>query len=287
MSWSRRFLARTAFLKVRAFLSCQRLYTTAPRQILGMTCSGTLRFHVLPAQVMKASQDVAGMVTPNLCWIPCQWKPIRCSNCSTFGHDCNRVANLRPGFGAHRMNPNQSYRPTPNIDHHNRDREGVWQVVQRKDKVKKTVQGVGMDVSLRVPTQAFEATNRGKCQMNQAPKRGLSHNSEGCGASSSEHVLYSITDSPSTCENRTSAVPINNSFNGLIPYVYERDDDGPIDGCVGGPLKEGNHEEDDTDEKFQEAVEAMDVSTPISARQMKKEAKLLFSGSRPKGRHRS
>ena len=110
------------------------------------------------------------------------------------------------------MNPVQSY-PTSS----NRDREGVWQVVQRKDKGEKIVEGAGMVVSLRASPQHLAAIDMDYFQSYQVPGRVTSTNLEGCGASSSKYVLYSISDTPSICENRTSIVPINNSFNGIIP----------------------------------------------------------------------
>ena len=69
--------------------------------------------------------------------------------------------------------------------------------------------------------------------------------------------------------------------------MYDREDNAPLDDCVGRFVEEGSHEEDDAIENPQEAAITAAIASPISARQKKKEAKMLFSGSRPKGRHRS
>ena len=124
----------------------------------------------------------------------------------------------RPRRVTQRMNLVQSYMPTPN----DRDGDEVWQVVRRRDKGKNIVEGTSVDMSARVSPQCHATTGRGYVQVNQVPDRVNSPNLEGCGASSSEHVLYSITNILSVCVNRTSTVPINNSFNGLIPYMYNR-----------------------------------------------------------------
>ena len=206
-----------------------------------------------------------------------QWMPIRCAKCSMFGHNCNKVASKTQGYTAHRANPAQTYYPTPSLNHHNMVKQDVWQVVQKKDKGKKIVEGAELDMITIASTQRLKANNR-----ERSP--GL----EGCVASSSEHILYSFNNVPTICENRTSTVPIDNSFNGLIPYVYDREDNGPLDDAEGRSLEEGSHEEDDTNENPHEtAVAVAAIATPISARQKKREAKMLFSGSRPKGRHRS
>ena len=157
------------------------------------------------------SEDRNGNTTLLDIAVEYQWMPIQCSKCSTFGYDYNKVASQKIGYGAHRVNPAQSYHPTPSLNHHNRVKEGVWQVVQGKDKGKKIVEGADLEVSTSMSTT--KANNRER-------SLGL----EGCVASSSEHVLYSINNLPSICENRTSTVPIDNSFNGLIPYVYDRED---------------------------------------------------------------
>ena len=57
-----------------------------------------------------------------------QWRPSRCSSCSTFGHDCSRVANQRPSHAALRSIPSQSG-PIPTRNRHNMAKAGVWQVV--------------------------------------------------------------------------------------------------------------------------------------------------------------
>ena len=71
---------------------------------------------------------------------------------------------------------------------------------------------------------------------------------------------------------------------GSISYIY----DTKASDCSGNPTVVEFHEVEETngesDESKEVEVEEAFVR-PISARQRKKEAKMLFSGSRPKGRH--
>ena len=68
-----------------------------------------------------------------------QWIPSRCSTCSTFGHDCNKVASARTGQVAHRAKPTQAGYPTSTLKSHNKAQEGGWKVVNRRDKGKHKV----------------------------------------------------------------------------------------------------------------------------------------------------
>ena len=85
----------------------------------------------------------------------------------------------------------------------------------------------------------------------------------------------------------SNPVQIQNSFNGLIPYEYDREDHVPEDGCLGNSQNEDTIEKDDIIETLNEVETETAFASPISARQRKREAKMLFSGNRPKGRHRS
>ena len=174
------------------------------------------------------------------------------------------------------MNPAQSYHPTPSLNRHNTAKDGVWQVVHIKDKGKRIVEGIDLEVSARVSSHGLKATDRVR-----------SFGITGCDASSSDYVLCSVNHLSFIYENRTSTIPIDNSFNGLIPYVYDIEDNSPLDDCVRRSQEEGSHEEDDTNEKTPEIVAVTTSASPISGSQKKKEAKMLFSGSRPKGRHQS
>ena len=66
----------------------------------------------------------------------------------------------KAGNGSYRSNLAQSFHPTPNLYCQNRVKEGVWQVVQRKDKGKKIVEGVDLDVSTNGSNQRLEANNK-------------------------------------------------------------------------------------------------------------------------------
>ena len=73
---------------------------------------------------------------------------------------------------------------------------------------------------------------------------------------------------------------------GAIPYLY---DTGDLT-CSGNPPEEELQvieEIDEINDNSIEVVTKVASVSPISARQLKKEAKMLFSGSRPKGRHRA
>ena len=203
-----------------------------------------------------------------------QWKPTRCSKCSTFGHDCHTVAKQRPDLVNHKSNPYAAGHPILKHNRNNSTKDRVWQVVQRKDKGKRICEDSGLGESPRVSPHRCVASDTGFSQEKQV-------------SVVDEHVIYSVIDSSPMCENRTASVQINNSFNALIPYEYDREDDVPIDGCMGNSQDEGTIEKEDIIETINEVEIETVFASPISARQRKREAKMLFSGSRPKGRHRS
>ena len=208
-----------------------------------------------------------------------QWKPSRCSICSTFGHDCNKGATQGHGRAASRPIPSPS-RPTSNRHRSPPAKAGVWQVVQKKDHGKNTIQDL---VSTSSP-HVFEVADRCSSQEKQVTEKDTYLSPVGYAASPVEHIVHSISDFPPLCEYRTSTVPTNNSFNGLIPYVYNCEDTVLQDDNGGESPNEAVLEQDYTSESFSDTK--VQVASPISARQRKKEAKMLFSGSRPKGRHR-
>ena len=216
-----------------------------------------------------------------------QWKPLRCSSCSTFGHDCQKEAYQRTRH-VHNPNPSQSGHRNLAINpsRNNTTKDGVWQVVQRKDKASKMVASFTLDGNPSGNYHRSVVPGRGSSPGKQETRNDNILIPARSAASASEHVLYSIIDPSPSCENRTAPVPIDNSFNGLIPYVYDRETNVPEDDCEGDPPCEGTLEDDEHNANFN-GVEVEIVSTsPISARHRKREAKMLFSGSRPKGRHR-
>ena len=217
-----------------------------------------------------------------------QWKPPRCATCSTFGHDCHKEALQRPKHVAHNPNPYQTNHrtTTQNCRHQNSTNEGMWQVVQRKNKVNKIVEGTNLNDSPRgSPQQPVNQGDRSLLERQVANNDNNPYLAR-CDANASEHVVHSIIESPSSYENRTANVSINNSFQGLIPYVYDREAKVPVNDCEVDSPCEGTLEKDDTIENFNVVEDETASASPISARQRKREAKMLFSGSRPKSRHR-
>ena len=81
----------------------------------------------------------------------------------------------------------------------------------------------------------------------------------------------------------SQCVRTSNSFNALIPFVFEVEDPASPQECEGVPLEE----EVENGEHNSKEVEEEVSTSPMSSKQKKKEAKKLFSGKRPKGRHRS
>ena len=99
---------------------------------------------------------------------------------------------------------------------------------------------------------------------------GRSHESE-----EAHHLEFHIRASSS------SRAQLNSPLTGSIPYVY---DTGDHDYLGNPPGKESNEVEKVNDDTKDIDVEATFVKQ-TSACQKKKEAKMLFSGSCPKGRH--
>ena len=105
-------------------------------------------------------------------------------------------------------------------------------------------------------------------------------------ASTSEQVMepshaHRVRIKDSQCNIQT-----RNSFTRLIPYVYKEDGLDHLDDGTGLPLEEELHEHGEHIEESDVYVEDP-VSLLISGRQKKKEAKILHSGSQPKGRYRA
>ena len=96
----------------------------------------------------------------------------------------------------------------------------------------------------------------------------------------STHALLART------KDNQCSIQMRNSFSGLIPYVYDTGDFEPPNDGSGPHLDEDPHELGDNDEEtYAKSTEL--ISNPISGRQKKKAAKILHSGSRPKGRRRA
>ena len=88
-----------------------------------------------------------------------QWMPLRCSKCSTFRLDYNRV--IKPRL-SHVI---QSNKPTPYnhlASNPNKAKHGVWQVVSRKVKGKQTIDGSAIVSSSKNSPQRIEVMGRGR-----------------------------------------------------------------------------------------------------------------------------
>ena len=82
-------------------------------------------------------------------------------------------------------------------------------------------------------------------------------------------------------------IKISNSFNELVPYAYDSKENAQPQECAEAILAEDPKDKEDiTHSEVEDVVDTTHVSH-ISSRQRKKEAKNLFSGSRPKSRHRA
>lgn len=194
-----------------------------------------------------------------------QWTPTRCSMCKCFGHDCQAIKRSIPSFVKAAKNtqrwvpvnlatPSQHPIANPTTDPL---AEGLWTEVRRKQRGKEVVPMVEQ-VTPREIAGAMKAHGSGR-QQSLVPT-----------ISKPQTMIHGSTSFDSR------HISTSNSFNGLIPYEYDLHDD--------------DQSQDDTEE-------ALDVQAnpairpaplgPMSARQAKKEAKMQFSRSRPKGRHRS
>ena len=111
------------------------------------------------------------------------------------------------------------------------------------------------------------------------------------------HLVNGI-DEPASLAETLKAIPIGPSppcqpsydpacsRSSPIPYVYAFEANDHQEECPRVPLDEEVQEIADLSNNVQEVeVEAV-YPTTMSARQRKKEAKIRFSGTRPKGRHR-
>ena len=181
-------------------------------------------------------------------YVEYQWTPSRCSSCKCFGHDCHKKE--------HTTNASQQWIPNKKLSPESLPNPNPTPSPS-KDPLDEN--------------QWIEVKRKGKTKVN-----GSMEVQENLRTTMIQGAI--ATSSPS--------LQISNSFNELIPYVYatslkERNEDSP-----NAPLEE---ESKDRDSGFKECVEddtnATDAST-LSSRQRKKEAKRLFSATRPKGRHR-
>ena len=178
-----------------------------------------------------------------------QWTPSRCSECKCFGHNC-QVKN--------RINPKNI---TPTISQQ-------WAPVQNVPS--------NQNVTANLPIDSLDDgqwnivrrkdKGKGKAQIPKEDVQGLRPSlDQGIASTASQQV-------------RTS-----NSFNALIPFVYEVDDSASLQECNEAQFDDVAEDE----EGYTKGTKEEGLLNPMSSRQKKKAAKILFSGNRPKGRHRS
>ena len=177
-----------------------------------------------------------------------QWTPTRCSECKCFGHNCQAHIRTKPKTS------------TPNVDQQ-------WVPVKQ----------VPSDQSAPV-TIPKASPEEGQWNVIRRQRKGK------------EVALKEDVDVPRPFLASGSAAPIktqlvrtSNSFNALIPFVYEVEESASPHVSGEAPFEEEAEEGKD----FIKEMEEVDSVIPMSSRQKKKEAKKLFSGNRPKGRHRT
>ena len=171
-----------------------------------------------------------------------QWTPTKCSICKCFGHDCNIKARTPAQEAGYPPAP-QQWIPVKNAPSRRND---------------------GETIPTKPPDEEgwTDVTRKGKTKV---------------------LVPTAIIEGPRTVTQASTSstfphVKISNSFNELIPYVYEdRETD----------CSEASFEDDTREVKGPMPTTINAHNRPTSSRQKKKEAKAQFSKSRPKGRHRA
>ena len=179
-----------------------------------------------------------------------QWTPLRCNSCKYFGHDCNRKPSM-PSHSARTIHP-QGWCPI---------QEGLHQ-----SNPKVEPQEVSCDDGLWT-----NVVRKGKAKV--------------IASKASEKGSGLLSGNPTSSNQE---IKISNSFNGLVPYVYD----------TRAPVDTENIPHTDTLVVLEcDRLESfgMDIdiggpssppASPVSSRQRKQESKMPFSGSRPKGRHK-
>ena len=242
-----------------------------------------------------------------------QWTPSRCKVCKCFGHDCNKKPfapplSIRP-LPSHHLRPSQTEKrnPSPKVAPQlEASDEGLWTEVARKGKAKATV---------------TKNTSKEPARLSSPPA------SPGQGiitSNSFNGFIPYVCDSDAllTNENGTQSVILDDSVSCPLETIgVDTVNDGPSEDSrgkrvvrqvvirnnsfqalqyadeVGVAMNRNKTVQDiSIDSDFIEDLDehrgvlvrgSIDLESPSSSRQKKKEAKKKCSGNRPKGRHKT
>ena len=202
---------------------------------------------------IESEDEVTGKTLRTKISLEYQWIPIRCKQCSQFGHDCSRTA--KPVTGTRTHFPNER----------NEKETGEWRDVARRDKGKK-------------PVESKSQCPKDTVQRDLPLERGNMFDAL------AEHLEVVEAD-PIIAG---SLVPSSVRMTGLAASSSSY----PVGAC--GEVREDpaclssadGLDDCEVDYGLDGEIGSAVMGSPLSNRQKKKEAKMKFSGSRPKGRHR-
>ena len=202
---------------------------------------------------IESEDEITGETLRTKISLEYQWIPVRCKQCSQFGHDCSRIEKPVNRINTHYPNERAG------------KETGEWRVVARKDKGKKTVD----TKSHRSKDTVHSGVPLARGNMFDALIQQLEE-------SDPKPKTVSSTALPSV---RTMCREASSSSHPIAACGEVREDHA----CLSSV-----DELDDCEVEFglEDEVGPAALGSPISNRQKKKEAKMKFSGSRPKGRHR-
>ena len=202
--------------------------------------------------------------------------PLRCSKCSTFGHDCILVPQTRPTHEQSRARSSQDNHKAQNVNCIQKAKVNDQQVVNRRDKGKKISDTHPQPRELG-PLNG--AKNDGNIFADFNPFNGIDEQAMKKDLVEGLQLNLQFGISPS-CQ--LSTVPTC-AHTGLIPCIYYSCATDIQEECQGNLLDEETHERYASIEDSHEDVLEVAFTMPQSARQRKKEAKIHFSGNYPKG----
>ena len=183
-----------------------------------------------------------------------QWIPVRCKQCSQFGHDCAKIAKPVNGLNTHFPNERTG------------KATGEWRAVVRKDKGKKIA-----DANPHRPKDMVHSVvPLARGNMFEALTQQLEE-------SGPDPVTVS---SPAPSSVRMICREASSSSHPITICGEAREDPA----CLSSV---DVLDECEVDYGLEDEFGPAALGSSLSNRQKKKEAKMKFSGSRPKGRHRS
>ena len=192
---------------------------------------------------IESEDEVSGGTIRTQINLEYQWMPVRCKQCSQFGHDCSRIAKPEPRPTVHHPNPRKG------------QGEETWQVVKKKDKGKKIIDYLAPRPKNTVQLKGIEVKGNKFEALTQLLEESDDTSSVRMNCNATRSTLQAtrvgIREDP-TCSM---------SVDKVIDYA--------------------------SDSSQEEGGWSPAVGSPLSNKQRKREEKMKFSGSRPKGRHRS